>query len=121
MLPAALSALLMGIILIPYFKLRDRKLKKQKEEEKQKYYKDLASRVVYVIKDIEYLPAYKITATFGSGKKRAFDASDYVCSHLALTDPHVFRSGKIVNGSIVWNDDIVLSAEYVYQHSKPCE
>ena len=121
MLPAFLSAILLGIICIPIIKIRDRKIQKEREREKELYYKALATRIVYIIKDAEFMPDYRIIATFGSGKKRNFDASYYVSTHSALKDLSVFSSGKIVNGSIVWNDDIVLSAEYVYQHSDPCE
>lgn len=117
MLPAFFSALLFALISAPFIAISKRRAKKEKE----KYYKGLASRVVYVIKEIEYQPGYIIIATFGSGKKRRFDASEFLQSHPALNPRPSFESGKIVNGSILWPNGTILSAEYVYQHSTPVE
>ena len=121
MLPAFLSALLLGLIAAPFIAISKRRAKKEHEREKEKYYKDLAARVVYVIKEIEYQPGYIIIATFGSGKKRRFDASEFLQSHPALNPRPSFESGTIVNGSILWPNGTILSAEYVYQHSTPVE
>lgn len=114
MLVAGLTGLFAAILATPFIVLSKRKAKKEHEKEKEKYYKDLATRVVYIIKNAEFMPGQQIVATFGSGKKRIFDASDFVRSH-----DIIFSKGKVVNGSIIWNDDIVLTAEYFYQHSTP--
>lgn len=70
---------------------------------------------------IEYLPGTAFRITFRDGIIKEYDVSvlfDKYPIMLALQDRSLFESGKLMGYGIIWNDDIDLETETVYEEGK---
>ena len=69
-------------------------------------------------KSIEFKNGTVLEVTFANGKVKSYDVSvlfDKYPALRALKDRQLFRSGKLMGYGIVWNDDLDLEAETVYE------
>lgn len=67
---------------------------------------------------IEYLPGTAFRVTFRDGLVKEYDVSvlfDKYPVMLALQDRSLFEAGKLTGYGIIWNDDIDLETETVYE------
>ena len=64
---------------------------------------------------------YSMLLTFENGERRIYDArpllSKPVCAE--LKNPGFFMGAKALYGTVVWNDDIDIAPEHLYERSLP--
>lgn len=71
------------------------------------------------INDVKPLEDYKILVTFDNGEKRIKDMKPYLEKGVfkKLKDEQIFKSVKIMYGTISWGNDIDLCADSIYESS----
>jgi len=64
---------------------------------------------------------YQILITFENGEKRIFDLKPYLNIGVfsRLQNPAIFRTVRVVSGSVEWQGEIDLSYDTLYLESKP--
>ena len=78
------------------------------------------------ITSLATLPNYVLLAGFSTGEYKLFDLKPYMIKYKALetlkTVPGLYEQAKIDVGGygVVWNDDIDVSAEGIYEHGIEC-
>ena len=72
------------------------------------------------ITHVKYKSKYKLTLTFSNGEMKEFDFSDYLQYpvYVSLIDESFCRKAKVVNGTVIWNDDIDFDPDRLYLESK---
>ncbi len=73
--------------------------------------------VVYV-KSVEPKDNYNLLVTFENGEKRMFDCTELLSKNIykPLKNKTFFASVKTEFGTAVWNGQIDIAPEYIYQH-----
>ena len=68
---------------------------------------------------VQALGNYQLLVTFSNKENRIFDGSHLLSKPVfsPLIDQDLFEKAYADYGGIVWNDDIDLSAEYIYEKS----
>ena len=64
---------------------------------------------------------YKLIIKFSTGEEKIYDAKDDINHGIfqSLRDKNIFSSARIARGTVVWNDDLDIAPETLYQDSKP--
>lgn len=62
---------------------------------------------------------YTITMLFSNGETRLYNARELLEKPVfkALNSKVFFSTAKVMYGTVVWNDDIDLAPEYLYENS----
>ena len=76
---------------------------------------------VWCVAAVEPREDYSMLLTFENGEKRLYDArpllSKPICSD--LKNIHFFMKAKAMYGTVVWNDDVDIAPEHLYECSIP--
>ena len=91
----------------------------------KKYYDESIDDVVYYVSDIveavsvKPLDGYKLLIDFSTGEKKIYDVSPLLGNAIynELKNVAFFNSAKIEYGTVIWNDDIDLCPESLYNDS----
>lgn len=77
------------------------------------------SNPVWVVLDVQPRPDYTLLLTFASGDQRVYDARPLLDKPLfaPLRDPTFFLCAKADCGTVVWNDDLDIAPEHLYNTS----
>jgi len=72
---------------------------------------------------INVLDGKKILVTFINKEERIFDITPYLDYpvYTQLKEEHFFQKAQVVNGIVVWNENIDLDPDLLYLESKPLE
>lgn len=78
---------------------------------------------MWVVKNVETTPDYKLLLNFADGSKRIFDFKPLLNTKIfaPLKNPVLFKKIKLECGSIAWNDDLDIAPEYLYENSEIIE
>ena len=76
---------------------------------------------VWVVKEVEPKKDYTLLLTFADGEKKIYNARPLLekAIYPPLKSPAFFLCAKVECGTVVWNDDIDIAPEHLYQYSKP--
>lgn len=76
---------------------------------------------VWVVKDVTAQPDYTLSITFADGEQKLFDARPLLNKtiYAALKNQAFFLSARAEYGTVIWNDDIDIAPEYLYEYSLP--
>lgn len=90
-------------------------------DENIKDYVCFVSSPVWVVKSVVADSDYKLNITFANGEERIYDALPLLEKKIyePLKDLSLFMSAKVVCDTVVWNDDIDIAPEHLYECSKP--
>ena len=79
------------------------------------------SKPVWSVVEVEPRRDYSMLLTFADGQKRLYDARPLlgrqVCE--SLRDISFFMKARAVFGTVVWNEDIDIAPEHLYECSVP--
>ncbi len=72
----------------------------------------------WTVKNVEPLSEYKILLTFEEGVKKIFDMKPYLKypMYKALENLSVFNQAHTNGETVVWNDDIDIAPETLYEN-----
>ena len=72
------------------------------------------------VKSVEALDNYKLALTFENGEQRLFDLRPYLKLGVfaRLENPALFKTARIVSGSVEWGGEIDLSYDTLYLESE---
>jgi hypothetical protein len=70
---------------------------------------------------VKTLDDYKLIIKFSTGEEKVYDAKSDIAHGVfqSLRDKSFFASARIARGTVVWNDDLDIAPETLYQDSKP--
>ena len=76
---------------------------------------------VWAVTDVHPQPDYTLLLTFTGGNKRVYDARPLLDRPLfaQLKNPAFFLGARAEFGTVIWNDDIDIAPEHLYEHSEP--
>ena len=76
---------------------------------------------VWCVAQVEPRRDYSMLLTFENGERRIFDARPLLKKRLCaeLNDIEFFMQAKAMFGTVVWNDDIDIAPEHLYEYSAP--
>ena len=76
---------------------------------------------VWCVAQVEPRKDYSMLLTFENGERRVFDARPLLKKRLCaeLNDINFFMQAKAMYGTVVWNDEIDIAPEYLYECSAP--
>lgn len=74
---------------------------------------------MWVVTKVEPTPDYKLILNFSDGSTRIFDFNPLLDTKIfePLKNPVLFSKAKIECGTVVWNDDLDISPEHLYENS----
>ena len=70
--------------------------------------------------NVRVLNDYKLMIKFSTGEEKIYDAKldlDFGVFQ-SLKDENLFSQARIARGTVVWNDDLDIAPETLYQESK---
>ncbi len=72
------------------------------------------------VKSVEALDDYKLALVFEDGEQRIFDLKPYLKLGVfaRLENPALFKTARMVSGSVEWSGEIDLSYDTLYLESK---
>lgn len=75
------------------------------------------SNPAWIVIDVKPNNDYTLQLTFADGKQGIFDASCLLDKPInkPLNDPAFFMRARVEYGTVVWNDDIDIAPEYLYE------
>lgn len=75
----------------------------------------------WVVTDVVADADYTLLLTFADGAKKRYDAKSLLQKpiYAPLQEPTFFRQAKVECGTVVWNDDIDIAPEHLYECSIP--
>jgi len=78
---------------------------------------------VWVVKDVKAQKDYTLLITFENGEQRIYNAQPLLKEQIyeALKNPVFFLKAKVDCGTVVWNDEIDIAPEHLYECSKPVD
>ncbi len=78
---------------------------------------------VWVVKDVQPKDDYTLLLTFADGAKKVYNARPLLAKPLyaELSNLAFFLCAKAEYGTVVWNDDIDIAPEHLYECSKLAE
>ena len=64
---------------------------------------------------------YKLIIKFSTGEEKIYDAKGDIDHGVfqSLRDKNLFERARIARGTVVWNDELDIAPETLYQDSKP--
>ena len=73
------------------------------------------------VKSIKFKDDYSLLLTFENGEKRVFDLKPYFEKPVfaRLKNANLFKTARVVSGSVEWQGEIDLSYDTLYLESKP--
>ena len=76
---------------------------------------------VWVIKDVKANKDYTLLITFTGGEQRIYNAQPLLEKPIfsPLKNIDFFLKAKADCGTVIWNDDIDIAPEYLYECSRP--
>jgi hypothetical protein len=72
------------------------------------------------VKSIQFRDDYRLLLTFENGEKRIFDLTPYFSKPIfaRLKNETLFKTARVVSGSVEWQGEIDLSYDTLYLESK---
>lgn len=76
---------------------------------------------IWVVKEVQPRKDYTLIITFADGSKKIYDARPLLNKAIyeRLKNPAFFLMAKVECGTVVWNDDIDIAPEHLYECSTP--
>ena len=76
---------------------------------------------VWVVKEVQPKADYTLLLTFADGSKKVYNARPLLNKSIysSLNNPAFFLRAKAECGTVVWNDDIDIAPEHLYECSVP--
>ena len=76
---------------------------------------------VWVVKDVAPQRDYTLLITFVNGEKRIYNARPLLNKAIYSSLRHIgyFMKAKASCGTVIWDDDIDIAPEHLYECSKP--
>ena len=76
---------------------------------------------VWVIQHVQPNEDFQLLLTFANGEKRLYNAKPLLEKPLytQLRNPSFFMTAKAEYGTVLWNDDIDIAPEHLYENSTP--
>lgn len=76
---------------------------------------------VWIVKDVEPREDYSLLLTFADGKRRVYDARPLLKKAVFrdLENLSFFLNARVSGDTVVWNDDIDIAPEHLYECSLP--
>lgn len=73
------------------------------------------------VKAVTPRPDYSLLLTFKNGEQRIFDAKPLLEYEIndKLKNIGFFMQAKVMYGTVIWNDDIDIDPEHLYENSTP--
>lgn len=74
----------------------------------------------WIVKDVEPRTDFTLLITFAKGKKKLFDCKKFLFDDSfseKLKDLNFFMKAKADHNTVMWDDDIDISPEYLYDKS----
>ena len=80
-----------------------------------------SSSPAWVVKGVEPKNDYTLLLTFANGEKRLYNARPLLDKdiYLPLKSLAIFMSAKVDGDSVVWNDEVDIAPEHLYECSVP--
>ena len=77
---------------------------------------------VWVVQAVIPQKDYKLLLTFANGEKRVYNAQVLLSKpiYTKLNNLSFFLKAKVECGTVVWDDEIDLAPEHLYEYSVPC-
>ena len=77
---------------------------------------------VWVVTDVLPQKDYTLLLQFADGSKKIYNARPLLEKpiYTKLKAPAFFLRAKAQYGTVVWDDDIDIAPEYLYEHSRYC-
>ncbi|MCF0230699.1 MAG: DUF2442 domain-containing protein [Enterococcus sp.] len=77
----------------------------------------------WIVIDVEPRPDYTLVLTFTDGTKKLYDARPLLDKAIynQLNNIDFFMKAKVECGTVVWNDDIDIAPEHLYECSNLLE
>lgn len=78
---------------------------------------------IWVVKEVEAFEDYTLLITFSRGEKRIYNARPLLekSIYAPLNNLSFFLCAKAEYGTVIWNDDIDIAPEHLYECSCPIE
>lgn len=94
---------------------------KEVYNEKLNDYVVCASNPPWVVQDVSPQKDYSLILTFVNGERKKYNALPLLdkAIYAPLKNLAFFMSAKVGGDSVVWNDEIDISPEHLYEHSQP--
>ncbi len=75
----------------------------------------------WVVKEVQPQKDYTLLITFADGAKKIYNARPLLDKSIyaQLKNPAFFLMAKAYCGTVVWNDDIDIAPEHLYEYSEP--
>lgn len=75
----------------------------------------------WVVKDVQPNEDYTLLLTFADGEKKIYNARPLLDKEIysKLRNPAFFLCAKAECGTVVWNNDIDIAPEHLYECSEP--
>ena len=88
---------------------------------KLKDYVCIADEELLTVTDVKASCNFSLLLTFSNGEKRLYDAKPLLKEKLYqdLRNPNLFLQAKALYGTVVWNDNLDIAPEYLYEQSIP--
>lgn len=76
---------------------------------------------VWVVKDVIAYEDYTLLITFSSGEKRIYNARPLLEKKIyaPLNNISFFLRARAEYGTVIWNDDVDIAPEHLYECSQP--
>ena len=80
----------------------------------------IMKNLVWIVKDVHPNNNYTLLLTFENGEIKLYDASPLLEKKIysRLKNLTFFLNAKVECGTVVWNDDIDIAPEHLYECSK---
>lgn len=78
---------------------------------------------VWIVNEVKAQNDYTLLLTFTGGKKRIYNARPLLdkAIYSPLRDLDFFMKAKADCGAVIWNDDVDIAPEHLYECSEPVE
>lgn len=76
---------------------------------------------IWVVTKVTARADYTLLLTFWDGSKKIYDAKPLLDKPLfsALKNPTFFLNAKVEYGTVIWNEEIDIAPEHLYEYSTP--
>ena len=80
-----------------------------------------ADKPVCYVQSVEPEKDYSLLLTFGTGEKRVYNAKPLLEKNIyaPLKSVSFFMTARVAGDTVVWNDDIDIAPEHLYECSQP--
>ena len=75
---------------------------------------------VWIVHEVELHEDYTLLLTFANGEKKIYNARPLLekAIYSQLKSPSFFLNVKVACGTVVWNDDLDIAPEHLYECSE---